>query len=313
MTTVFVYEWTCAAPAGSVDPAGAASLNREGVAMLAALLADFAAVPGVSVRTLLHPGAELAVPSGVGTIRTTDEEPAFRELARTSDVTLAVAPEFDGLLEARCRWVCEEHGCWLGPTIDAIRLCADKLELGRRLLVSGVPTPEARTLGPHPWSDWVVKPRYGAGSQDTFHNAARAESALGEMIVQPFVPGLPASVAFLIGDRAMVPLPPAEQILSADGRFRYLGGRTPLDPGLARRATELGRLAVAAVPGLRGYVGVDLVLGERDWVIEINPRLTTSYVGLRRLSTTNLAEVMLRVCRGEAIGELMWRNRCVEW
>ena len=52
-----------------------------------------------------------------------------------------------------------------------------------------------------------------------------------------------------------------------------------------------------------GYLGVDLVLGEAadgsdDVVIEINPRLTTSYVGLRALARENLAAAMLDVASG---------------
>ena len=57
---------------------------------------------------------------------------------------------------------------------------------------------------------------------------------------------------------------------------------------------------------LIGYVGVDLVLGVAgdggdDAVIEINPRLTTSYLALRRLLRTNLAAAMLAVARGDHV------------
>jgi predicted ATP-grasp superfamily ATP-dependent carboligase len=63
---------------------------------------------------------------------------------------------------------------------------------------------------------------------------------------------------------------------------------------------------------------VDLVLGDaadgsRDWAMEINPRLTTSYLGLRTLATTNLAEAMLRVVRGEPISEPRWRRGTVRF
>jgi predicted ATP-grasp superfamily ATP-dependent carboligase len=41
---------------------------------------------------------------------------------------------------------------------------------------------------------------------------------------------------------------------------------------------------VSAVPGLKGYVGVDLVLTEDNPVfIEVNARITTSYTGLHRV------------------------------
>jgi len=44
-----------------------------------------------------------------------------------------------------------------------------------------------------------------------------------------------------------------------------------------------------------------------DSVIEINPRLTTSYVGLRRLAEFNIAEMMLRLVRAERLPAIHWR------
>jgi tyramine---L-glutamate ligase len=157
----------------------------------------------------------------------------------------------------------------------------------------------------------IYKPRFGAGSQATFlvHSeselkrcldVARAEGFTGEAILQPFIPGQPASVAFLIGSGQRLALWPAAQHLSSDGRFHYLGGTVPLAERYRQRAVTLAERASACVPGLRGYVGVDLVLGDAedgsgDAVIEINPRLTTSYIGLRRLTPVNLAQVMLKM------------------
>jgi predicted ATP-grasp superfamily ATP-dependent carboligase len=43
---------------------------------------------------------------------------------------------------------------------------------------------------------------------------------------------------------------------------------------------------------------VDLVLGEETcWLIEINPRPTTSYVGLRRVVDLNMAAAIWQACR----------------
>jgi hypothetical protein len=111
-------------------------------------------------------------------------------------------------------------------------------------------------------------------------------------------------------------LPPATQELSRDGRFRYLGGRLPLPAPLANRAIALAERAVRTVPGLLGYVGVDLVLVEKpegDRVIEINPRLTTSYLGLRRLVRGNLASALWRIARGEIIAPLQWYQQQVRF
>jgi predicted ATP-grasp superfamily ATP-dependent carboligase len=137
-------------------------------------------------------------------------------------------------------------------------------------------------------------------------------------VVQPCVPGFPASVAFLLGPWARLVLPPAAQLLSSDGHFHYRGGTVPLLPDPGARAEHLARRAVETVPGLRGYVGVDLVLGpavdgSADRVIEINPRPTTSYVGLRALAEGNLAEVLLRMATGDEARPLRWRPGSVHF
>jgi predicted ATP-grasp superfamily ATP-dependent carboligase len=132
------------------------------------------------------------------------------------------------------------------------------------------------------------------------------------MIVQEFVPGQPASIAFLCGPRSHSPLSPTAQLLSADGRFKYRGGELPIPLPLAERAVRLGRRAIECVPGLLGYVGVDLVLGAADdgsldRAIEINPRFTTSYIGLRALAEFNIAAVLLKLATGEPVGTLKWK------
>jgi predicted ATP-grasp superfamily ATP-dependent carboligase len=289
MTRVFVYEYTCAAPPDLLKAGGAVSLSAEGEAMLRAILADLQNVPGVDAITIRHEA---------------DEEQAFRDAARRAGWSLIIAPEFNRILETRCRWVLEAGGRLLGPSPDAVALCGDKLETCRWLQRRGIATPPTVLAGEAfagtPSTGWVVKPRFGAGSQDTFLIQAPGEfdrkRFSGDMIVQPYVPGLAASIALLVGKERTIFLPPAEQRVNiANQRFQYLGGRVPLSPPLTRRAEELGAEVAGCMSGLLGYIGVDIVLGDdgRDWVIEINPRLTTSYVGLRALSKTNLAEVML--------------------
>ncbi len=273
MMRIFVYEYTCA----QADASRTGSLAAEGRAMLSAVLDDFRRIPGVEAVTL----------SGG------DRRAAFAELASRADYTLLIAPEFEGILAERCRWVEEAGGRLLGPARATVELTGDKLRLAEHLRAAGVATPACCPLSastiPLPA---ICKPRHGAGSQATFLiragddlpacvARAAAEGWRGELLVQPYVTGVPVSVAFLIGRKACWPLVPARQHLSNDGRFRYRGGQVPLPGDLGRRAVELARRALEQIPGLFGFVGVDLVVGEVDQVIEINPRLTTSYVGLR--------------------------------
>jgi len=309
MTTVFVYEDVCATGAGGDrESPPAPSLLAEGRAMRDAVTADFRAVPGVRVLTL-------------------DESP-FAELAGAADHTLVIAPECGGRLEHLCREVLRVGGRLLGPSPEAVHLTADKLDLARHWDRHGVPTPQTWPLGEEPAGLLVVvKPRDGAGSQGTVlsfvgtdlrsvrawtdRRSVPTESDWpGPLIAQHYVPGFAASVAFLISLSGLRPLVPCEQLLSPDGRFQYRGGRLPIRPDLAQRAIRVATAAVACVPGLLGYVGVDVMLGDdgRDWAIEINPRLTTSYVGLRALAKFNIAEAMLAAVRGEQLPDMRWRD-----
>jgi predicted ATP-grasp superfamily ATP-dependent carboligase len=135
----------------------------------------------------------------------------------------------------------------------------------------------------------------------------RAAIACGKQFrLEVYQPGLPASVSVLTGPGRLHILPACRQLLSDDGQFRYLGGRAPLSADLCRRAESLGRAVAAVLPSAVGYFGIDLVLGDEadgsaDVVIEVNPRLTTSYVGLRRIARMNLAEAMLLAARGEQV------------
>jgi tyramine---L-glutamate ligase len=112
-------------------------------------------------------------------------------------------------------------------------------------------------------------------------------------------------------------LAPCKQRISEDGRLRYLGGELPLAAGFAERAQQLASRALAAMPPAIGFVGVDLVLGREpdrseDFVIDVNPRLTTSYVGLRAAARSNLAEAMLAVANG-ATQSIEYNDRPIEF
>ncbi len=308
---VFVYEYLTALGVGSGPADPLHPLHREGRAMRDAVAGDFERMPGVEVVVLGGVGPE-------------DERDQFREAVRSCDWAVLIAPEFDAILERRCEWVDRDGGRLLGPAAGPVSFVADKLLLAERWRRCGVPAPATTDREPTGCEAFPVvwKPRFGAGSTATFRLACpadvvrakallAAEGFAGPMILQQFVPGRPASVALLCGRCANVPLLPCRQLLS-DGRLKYLGGELPIPPDLAGRAVRLAAQAAGCVSGLSGYVGVDLVLGDaadgsQDYAVEINPRLTTSYVGLRALADFNIAEAMLRAAAGEPLPDLRWR------
>lgn len=307
---VFVYEYMTATGLGRDPGSPEHGMYCEGRAMRDALLADLRRVGGVKAVTLERwSGSD-------------DWEHEIWRAAEASDWAVVIAPELDGQLRRDAWAVSTSVARLLGPSFDALALTCDKLALSEHWREHDVPTPATTDRVPTLCEAFPVvwKPQDGAGSTDTFLIRDRFELAQSlaardparPMILQEFVPGQAASVAFLCGPNGYTPLLPAFQLLSADGQFKYEGGELPIPPDLAERAVRLASRAVACVPGLFGYVGVDLVLGgaadgSLDSAIEINPRLTTSYIGLRALADFNLADAMLTVASGSPLAELKWK------
>ena len=281
-------------------------LLRQGGAMLRAVADDFLAM-GAEVATMLHARSRVDG-SGLNVVTVderTDIERTFDELARDADAVLVIAPESDNLLIDWLRRLEDIGATSLGCSPAAAQLCGDKLVMAKHLADASVPTPATTTLREFPGPSEreypvVVKPRYGAGCEYTLM-CRRLEDLPSldqpeELIVQPFAPGLAASCSLIVNDALIAPLPPGEQFIDGDDTLSYHGGHIPLDVELAGRAQSLASAAAACVPGLGGFVGVDLILGDSpddDRVIELNPRLTLSYVALSGMCATNLADLML--------------------
>ena len=48
------------------------------------------------------------------------------------------------------------------------------------------------------------------------------------------------------------------------------------------------------MPGLFGFVGIDILIrNDMIYIVEINPRLTTSYVGLNETIGCNMVDLLL--------------------
>lgn len=309
--------------ASSDDERAPPGLRVEGRALLAALVADLAGLPGVEPvavadrATAAHlegrTGAAVErVPAGAepagAAIRAAEERPGA--------ALWPVAPETRGRLEEACR-AAEEAGVRLvGPATRGVRRAAGRRALLQRLGRAGLPAPPtaeaaspaaARRHVRRAAGAAVVKPGRGAGGAGTtrvedgdaaeaaWSRAAAVEPDLPPL-VQPFLEGFPASALLLVdGAGGVRPLAFSRQRVRFAPGARYEGGHTPFRHPDARRALHVAADAVRASGGLRGLVGVDLVMA-RDGpvVVEINPRLTTSYLGLRRHVGAAAAAAALR-------------------
>jgi hypothetical protein len=328
---VFLYEYvTGGGMLFSQNPAPpSGSLLREGAAMISALAADFLLLPETEVIALRdHRLADFRLPSGaqVYDVHSADQERGLvKTIGGDADWTIVIAPEFENILFGRVRMVERAAGRLLSPNSVFVTVAANKQLTAGTLSQHAIATPNGQLYcggQPLPRSlcyPAMLKPLDGAGSVGIVQLEGPdvdIELPLGhEYRLEEHCDGIVASVAILGGPAGHFVLPACRQFISDDGGFRYLGGSAPLSQPLRERAERLALAAVKALPSLTGYAGIDMVLGtteEGDVVIEVNPRLTTSYVGLRRLTQHNLAATMLDVALGRE-PELLFDSQPVEF
>lgn len=306
---IFVYEHiTGGGLAGNALPPG---LTREADLMVRALLQDLAEVPGVSVVASRDP--RLPPLPGVEPLTALPGEayPALyaRGLAGT-DAAWPTAPETGGVLERLSALTLKLDRILIGCEPDAVRLTGSKCATTSRLREWGIPAavsftrPETVTAREGPW---VLKPDDGAGCEDTVWvpdwRAARDRLARepGRYIAEPWLEGDSMSLSFLARKGEAVLLACNRQLVGiVEGRLTLTGLQVNAIPDPAGAYAELAGRIAECVPSLRGYVGVDLVAGpEGPVVVEINPRLTTSYCGLRRALGLNVAAMVLSLLDGD--------------
>jgi len=270
--------------------------------MLRAIVSDLAEV--AEVKITLDP--RLEINTDACSSDTIDPAaplwPQWVAAAADCDSALIVAPESDGLLAQGVAMLRAGGIDVIAGSGDFLRVASDKVLTAKVLTAAGVAHPPYITLGDRrglnqlqDHCQFVVKPKDGCGTQEIkrFDSLEDARAALeDDDIMQAWMPGRPVSIAAVASQTQQVFLPAVSQTLN-DSDCQYAGGQGPLDEEDQRRATLLASRAITALPPtVRGFVGLDLLLGQRpseDCVIEINPRLTTSYVGLRKMIDGNLA------------------------
>lgn len=314
---LFLYEYVTGGGWFEQSEPASRSLVREGSAMVNALAVDFAQLAGVELSVMRDsrlPTIDGPLGRNIPVSSAQEHAEVFDRLAETADWTLVIAPETGGALLRRATAAEAVGGRLLSPPPAFVERASNKQRTAEVLAKAGIAVPLGLLLSCESRQSifdlgfpLIAKPVDGCGSCGI--QLVRCEDELehlpvdGTIRLERYVRGQPASVAVLCGPAGDHALPATRQQLSRDGRFTYFGGALPLTETLNRRAKTLAMAAVSAFGPRVGYVGVDLVLGEDPsestaYVIEINPRLTTSYVGLRAAAKHNLAAAMLAVASG---------------
>lgn len=314
---VFIYEFITGGGLWSYpdwgEPNG--TLLTEGMSMVEAIASDFALLPDTKVVVLRDARIENRQLPNIEYVEVNsacEEDILFQRLAKNSDITQIIAPEIDNVLVHKYESAIAAGGRLLNADLAFTRLASDKHATAVALRAAGVAAPNSLIGNSNSLeslsSPFVVKPRFGAGSVDvkkiTCLDEIRGLTMDESICLQEYMPGRPASISVIPSVTGQHILPPCWQHFEDQTNFRYLGGETITETALVERAQQLALSTIRALPDAHGYFGIDLVLGESefgfdDFVIEINPRLTTSYVGVRAALDENLAKVLLAALNGE--------------
>ncbi len=295
----------------------------EGCAMLATLANSFAA-GGHLVR---YPAREqVHGVSGDAVVCNGDCDDggfatSIERIARTCDAGIVIAP--DDIL-ADLTEIVEESTVNLGCPSKSVRNCADKLVCSRILSDNGIAVPRViddadigagGISGADTGARYVIKPRSGCASEGISIVMARQERSIDvtarkgralsekvnlsdDFIVTELVSGEHLSASLILG-KTVLPLTVNKQMVEIGTEtIKYNGGVVPYQT--LRWDEVMDTAAKAAdVLGCKGYVGVDIVAGDELYVVDVNPRPTTSILGIAKVIDHEIGDLIIRAGLGD--------------
>ena len=231
----------------------------------------------------------------------------FSDIIPKIDLVWVIAPESKSELERF--HIASKQKLWIGSDLQAIRLASNKLETKKYLKSLSINTPDEITfesLKKKNYTEAVYKPIDGAGTTDTYkiENKKNIISTLNKkpscFFLEEWVEGTAYSVSLNCRLSGFDILSISKQHITSNhlGKLFYEGVE-PAESKMFKKLRDsilpILHLIVSNITGLRGFIGIDFILKENSQIsiIEINPRLTCSYIGLSKYNKDNTAVKIL--------------------
>ncbi len=307
------------------------SLFCEGFGMLRSIITDFKALDFEIYTILDHRIFFLSNFLQADIVRTVNENDdyitIFKDIVNKCHYTFIIAPETSNILYNLTKIVKNCNKTVLSTNLNGIKYGTSKIKTYQLFKSRKILSPRTYSI-PHKKghfdkdfivqkfkklkSSIVIKPEDGVGAESIYY--FEKESQLLKFlngidtnldkgrgyILQEFVDGRNLSIS-LIGapnsdENPIILSVNSQDINVKDLTPEYLGGYTPLSN--YERIIEKLSLILKKINILKieGYFGIDFIQQHNGsfYFIEINPRLTTSYIGLRNIINLNCAELIFK-------------------
>ena len=220
-------------------------------------------------------------------------------LIKKYDHILPILPEIDSSLSNYVKFLEKNNIKKIISDTKTIDICSDKLIFFKYMSKYTIPViPTYRSLNFKNSSDkYILKDRLGAGCSYvrlTKKNDLK-EHYQQNMVVQPFIDGDHYSLSVFFSNRNFRLLTINKQNIGITNCMMKLKSLIiNVNKNLYLNILPIISNIKKSLPGLFGFVGIDfLVRGGEIYIIEINPRLTTSFAGLYETIGCNMIDLLI--------------------
>ncbi|MFO8018259.1 MAG: ATP-grasp domain-containing protein [Promethearchaeia archaeon] len=257
----------------------------------------------------------------------------FKQALSKCDSCLIIAPEFSNILYDLTRLAEKENKTILSVTSEGIELAGSKMNTYDLFRAEDIPTPKTYALFSEAQNvkerflsisnklgfPLIIKPNDGVSAEsvylienkkevdDFFEQSKEYLDQKREYLVQEYRPGRNLSASVILplltldkkkASRKSILLSINNQNLKFEDisvDSEYIGGATPATGLKAISKNFLDHLNHLDLSSFQSYIGIDFILNECNEIsfIEINPRLTTSYIGIRNALHENPIHILL--------------------
>lgn len=312
---IFVCEFITAGGFSALDLPP--SLLNEGLMMRDALLTDIAALQQYHIVTCHDSRVQVsALVQKSVPVMAENFDQIFDDLLQEAEMVWLIAPETDGILMHLTQRCIDKQVALIGCGAQAVSIASYKTLTSEALQAAEIPT--LPVFSAKNWltlfeensalvaqGAWISKPEDGAGcdgiylfeKKEQLADWLRVGNASEKHICQPYQQGIAASFSMLCkSGQAWLLSANLQHLVQEERAFKLSGIMLNAVEDMHEKIMALANKIAQMLPDALGYIGVDIVIApdtNNIFVIEINPRLTTSYVGLGQATGQNMAELIL--------------------